>query len=176
MRYNHLMQPTILQKEEILLLGLSFYGDPFDTSNVWTEENQIGLTWQRLMRYLEQHSQVIQHRVALDVFYEVHIYGDETNTKGLFEVFVGVPVERLEAVPVELLVKVLPATTYAVFTLEGQAILSDWEMKIDQWLAEAGYERSHPYSLQYYDPRFKGLDQIAESALDLYMPVRKAQA
>ncbi len=170
------MQPTILQKPEILLVGLSFYGDPFDASNVWTEENHIGLTWQRLMRYLEQHSQAIQHRAAPDVFYEVHIYGDETNTKGLFEVFVGVPVERLEAVPVELSVKALPATAYAVFTLEGEAIFSDWVMHIDNWLVEAGYERSHPYSVQYYDPRFKGLDQIADSVLDVYMPVRKAKA
>ena len=41
-----------------MLVGLSFYGDPFDTSGVWTEENHIGRTWQRLMSYLEQHGVV----------------------------------------------------------------------------------------------------------------------
>ena len=121
-----------------------------------------------------EHGDAIQHRIAADVFYEVHIYGEETRTKGLFEVFVGVPVERLEAVSVGLLVKILPATPYAVFTLEGEAIFSDWDMNIDRWLADAGYERSHPYSIQYYDSRFKGLDQIADSTLDIYMPVRRA--
>jgi len=170
------MHPTILQESEILLVGLSFYGDPFDTSSVWTEENHVGRTWQRLMSYLGQHSSAIQHRAAPDVFYEVHIYGDETHTKGLFEVFVGVPVKRIEAVPIELSVKILPATSYAVFTLAGEAIFSDWVLHIDRWLVEAGYERSYPYSVQYYDPRFKGLDQIAESVLDVYMPVRKAAA
>jgi len=170
------MQPLILQKTEILLAGFSFYGDPFDNSNVWTEENHIGRTWKRLMSYLGQHGDAIKHRVAPDVFYEVHIYGEETTTKGLFEVFVGVPIERLENVPVELSVKVLPATEYAVFTLVGEAILSDWVMNIDSWLTEAGYERSYLYSVQYYDARFKGLDQIADSVLDVYMPVKKATA
>ena len=170
------MQPTILRKPEILLVGLPFYGDPFDTSNVWSEENHIGRTWKRLMGYLGQHGSAIKHRAALDIFYEVHIYGEETNTQGLFEVFVGVPVERIESVPVELSVKVLPATEYAVFTLQGEAIYSDWVMNIDRWLVEAGYERNHPYSVQYYDPRFKGLDQIADSTLDVCMPVRKATA
>ena len=174
--YNQRMQPAILDKPEILLVGMSFYGDPFDTSDVWTEENQIGRTWKRLNTYLAQHSQAILHRTAADVFYEVHVYGEETYTQGRFEVFSGVPVERLEAVPVELLVKVLPATTYAVFTLEGEAILSDWVMHIDRWLSEAGYERSFPYSVQYYDARFKGLDQVSDSILDVYMPVRAAAA
>lgn len=170
------MQPVIRAEPEIYLVGVSFYGDPFDTSDVWTEENQIGRTWQRLMAYLEQHNEDILHRVAQDVFYEVHVYSAETMTLGRFEVFTGVAVERLEAVPVELLVKVLPASTYAVFTLQGEAIVADWEVHIDQWLHEAGYERTLPYSMQYYDARFKGLERVSESALDLYLPVRPIAA
>ncbi len=168
------MQPVILHKPELLLVGLSFYGDPFDASDVWTEENQIGRTWQRLVRYLGQHGEAIRGLAAPDASYEVHVYGEETLSLGRFEVFVGLPVERLEAVPVELLVKVLPAATYAVFTLEGEAILGDWELEVDGWLRDAGYERSQPYAIQYYDRRFKGLDRVAESALDVYLPVRAA--
>lgn len=167
------MQPTIISKPEMLLVGMSFYGDPFDTSGVWTEENQIGRVWQRFMRYLEQHSGAIQNRTAVDVFLEVQIYNQETIEKGFFEVFVGVQVEQLQPIPLELLGKVLPATDYAVFTLVGEAIFSDWDMHIDQWLAQAGYRRAYPYSIQYYDSRYKGLDQISESTLDLYMPVEK---
>lgn len=170
------MRPVMIKKSEILLVGISFYGDPFDTSGVWTEENHIGRTWQRLMSYLHQHGELIQHRTAADVYYEVHIYGEETSAKGLFEVFVGVQVERLEAVPVALSVKTLPATEYAVFTLQGEAIFSDWDMNIDRWLAEAGYQRSQPYSVQYYDARFKGVEQIADSTLDIYMPVHRVAA
>lgn len=170
------MQPATLLKPEILLVGLSFYGDPFDTSNMWSEDNHIGRTWQRLMSFLQKRPAAIQHRAALDIFYEVHIYGDETNTLGLFEVFVGVPVERIEALPVELSVKVLPATEYAVFTFSGEAIISDWVLEIDDWITAAGYERAYPYSAQCYDPRFKGLDRLADSVLDVYLPVRKAAA
>lgn len=166
----------ILRKPEILLIGMSFYGDPFDASGAWTEENQIGHTWQRLKSYLAQHDEEIRHISALDAFYEVHVYGDETNTKGLFEVFVGVQVDRLEAMSVELLGKTLPAAEYAVFTLEGETILSDWVMHIHRWLAEAGYKSSSPYSVLYYDQRFKGLDQIADSVMDVYMPVCKVAA
>lgn len=169
------MQPFCIDKPEILLVGMSFYGDPFEVNDPWSEENQIGRTWKRLIAYLDQHSDSILHRSAPDVFYEVHIYGDETSTNGQFEIFAGMPVERLERVPVELLIKVLPAGKYAVFTLQGEEILSDWENTIDRWLNEAGLERSLSYSFQYYDARFKGLDRVNESILDVYLPVRPAR-
>ncbi len=165
------MQPIIVQKEEIILVGMSFYGDPFETSAGWTEENQIGRLWQRLMGYLSENAGAIQQRVPIHASYEVHVYGPETITKGLFEVFVGIPVERLEAVPVDLLVKILPATQYAVFTLQGVQISSDWHLEIDQWIAGAGYQQALPFSFQYYDARFKGIDQIEELILDVYIPV-----
>lgn len=165
------MQPTLLHKPEIILVGMSFYGDPFDSSGEWMEENHIGRTWKRLMACLTQHGEAIQHQVSPGVAYEVHIYGEETMTEGRFEVFVGVAVERLDALPVNVVAKILPATQYAVFTFEGEAILSDWVMHIDQWLMQAGLERAHLYSVQYYDERFKGMDRIAESTLEVWMPV-----
>jgi predicted transcriptional regulator YdeE len=166
-----IMQPTIVHKDEIMLVGISFYGDPFETSAGWTEENQIGRLWQRLMGYLAENGDAIEPRVAAEVSYEVHVYGPETLTKGLFEVFVGIPVSRLEAVPIDLLVKILPAAQYAVFTFQGKQISSDWHLEIDQWIAKAGYRQALPFSFQYYDERFKGIDHIEESELDVYMPV-----
>jgi predicted transcriptional regulator YdeE len=170
------MKPTIVQKDEIILVGMSFYGDPFETSAGWTEENQIGRLWQRLMAYMAENPDAIQQRVPIQASYEVHVYGPETMSKGLFEVYVGLQVEHLEAVPVDLLVKILPATEYAVFTLQGAQIASDWHLEIDQWIAAAGYQSARPYNFQYYDERFKGLDQIEDSQLDIYMPVKKAAA
>lgn len=167
------MQPNILEKDEIKLVGVSFYGDPFETSAGWTEENQIGRLWQRLMTYLSEYPEKIQHAVPVQASYEVHIYGPETTTKGLFEIFVGIAVEQIEDVPVDLLVKILPATAYAVFALQGEQISSDWHLEINQWITAAGYQHSHPFSFQYYDERFKGLDLIGESQLDVYMPVKK---
>ena len=168
------MQPTIISKAEIKLVGMSFYGDPFETSAGWTGENQIGRLWQRLMAYLTEHGDEIPNRLPVEACYEVHVYGPETMSKGLFEVFVGLQVEQIGSIPVDLLAKILPATEYAVFTLDGAQIISDWHLEIGQWIKAAGYQNAHPFSFQYYDERFKGLDQIETSQLDVYMPVKKA--
>ena len=165
------MQPLITQKPEMLLVGMSFYGDPFSTHGGWEGENEIGRVWTRLMKFLEQNPDGIHSVTQPGVFYEVHIYNQETPTKGVFEVFVGVQIDQLQEVPVDLLVKVLPASQYAVFTLEGEEISSDWYQSIDQWIAEAGYQRANSFFFQYYDQRFKGVDRIEESILDIYMPV-----
>jgi predicted transcriptional regulator YdeE len=169
---DQLMEPLIIQKEEIVLVGVSFYGDPFDTYSGWDEENEIGRLWQRFMKYQEDIGNSVLHITNPEAAFEVHVYNQETSTKGFIEVFVGLQVDRIETIPVELLVKVLPATTYAVFTFEGEAISSDWHMEIDQWITAAGYERAHSFSFQYLDQRFKGVDRLAESILDVYMPVK----
>ena len=169
------MEPLITQKSEMKLVGMSFYGDPFDASDAWTEENQIGRLWQRFMAYFHQNMSAIKHIAKENAMHEVHIYHPETTQKGLFEIFVGVEVERLEAVPVELLVKILPASEYGVFTLTGDQIASDWEKEIEGWLARSSYQRNHAFSYQYYDERFKGVENIGESILDVYIPVELAK-
>jgi AraC family transcriptional regulator len=82
-------------------------------------------------------------------------------------------VTELGDMPVQLLVKVLPSTRYAVFTLRGEQIASDWPRMIyDEWLPGSGYESAHDYLIELYDQRFKGLENLAESELDIYVPVR----
>lgn len=169
------MEPVITQKSEIKIAGMSFFGDPFDTSDVWTEENQIGRLWQRFMGYFQQNADAIKHKTPDNALYEVHIYHPETMEKGLFEVFVGLEVEQLEAVPVDLVVKILPASEYAIFTLTGNQIASDWDMEIEEWFFRSEYQRNHPFSFQYYDERFKGVENISTSILDVYIPVEEIE-
>lgn len=167
------MEPTyIFDKPEIILVGVGFFGDPFSMSAEWTEENEIGRLWNRLFAYMRKYPHGIKHVANQKVGYEVHIEHEETALKGYYEVFAGVEVTQIEDVPVELLVKILPATTYAVFTLRGQQIISDWYREIYQhWLPGSGYRNAHPYSFQLYDERFQGLDKLDDSALDVYVPV-----
>jgi AraC family transcriptional regulator len=169
------MQPFITKKPIMQFVGMSFYGDPFNTRSGWDGDNEIGRLWARFMKYLGENGEKIQQITHPDVAYEIHVYNEDTSTKGVFEVFVGVRVTRLEEIPVELLVKNLPSCEYAVFTLEGEAISSDWPMHIDEWIANAGYQRAYPFSYQYYDERFKGVDNLEESTLDVYMPVKPAE-
>jgi predicted transcriptional regulator YdeE len=76
-------------------------------------------------------------------------------------------------VPVVLSAKVLPAANYALFTLQEEEITSDWPWLVGtEWLPDAGYEMHGGYSFQCYDERFKGMQRIAESVLDVYIPVR----
>jgi AraC family transcriptional regulator len=167
------MQPTIINKDQMVLLGFSFFGDPFEFSAGWTEENEIGHLWRRLMVYLEAHAGRIRHVKSHTVMVEVHIEHEETALTGEHEVFVGLEVERLEDVPVELVAKILPATTYAVFTLHGEQINSDWTQLIYGWMSQSEYQRAYAYGLQWYDERFKGLERMDESAIDVYVPVKR---
>jgi predicted transcriptional regulator YdeE len=93
------MEPQIVAKPQMMLLGLSFFGDPFSLSAGWTEENEIGRLWKRFMAYLAERGQQIRHVVSNAVTYKVHIYHEETPQTGEFEVFVGMEVARLEGMP-----------------------------------------------------------------------------
>jgi predicted transcriptional regulator YdeE len=165
------MEPRIIEKPEIRLVGMSFYGDPFDTHSGWDQNNEIGRVWVRFFDYLKDKMTAIPNLVTPDALYELHIYGEEMLTIGYFEAFVGIEVENLDSVPLDLLGKLIPVSQYAVFTLEGEQIVADWHLTVDKWIADAGYQRDERFSFQYYDHRFKGLDRIDESILDVYLPI-----
>jgi AraC family transcriptional regulator len=168
------MEPSRFETRQITLLGLGFFGNPFEDSGGWTEENEIGRLWSRFESYLSRHGGEIQHATAQDVAYELHLEHAETRQTGEYEVFVGLEVEALEDVPLELCAKILPPATYAVFILQGEEIVSDWGQEIHgQWMPGSGYESAGAYGLQRYDQRFKGLDRLAESTLEVYIPVRR---
>ena len=166
------MEPKIIELPEIVLVGFNFYGDPFRLSGGWTEENEIGHLWARFMAYLQKHSDRLPPLKDDRVCYEVHIQHPETAERGEYEVFVGLEVRKLEHLPVELSVKVLPAREYAVFTLKGEQITSDWEQGVvGKWFARSGLHTDESFGFERYDERFKGLDRVEESALEVYVPL-----
>jgi predicted transcriptional regulator YdeE len=170
------MKPQIIPEKQLILIGMSFYGDPFDTHTGWDEDNQIGLLWKRFMGYLEQNKVSLKNTYKDTYCYEVHIYNTETASRGFFEVFVGVEGNpgKIAEIPMELSIKVLPFTRYAVFTFHGQEIISDWEKILEEWLVTSGYESPYNYNFQCYDERFKGLDNLEGSTLEVYVPIKKA--
>lgn len=168
------MKPTIIRMPTLRLLGMSFFGDPFSTHGGWDEKNEIGRLWARFMDYMGVHEERLASLTESGALYEVHVYHPETITKGLFEVFIGAKLKAQGGLPVDLLMKELPQNEYAVFTLKGDEIVSDWHLSIDEWIVSAGYERNQPFSFQLYDERFKSMERIEESVLDVYMPVKKS--
>ena len=169
------MEPKVIEKGQIILVGFSFYGDPFAEYGGWTAGNEIGRLGERFMDYFLKHGERIKHIKRLGAAFEVHVETDETATKGYREVFMGVEVEHLEDVPVEMLIKILPPATYVVVTIQGEQIASDWSQLLGEWMEEAGYESAYNYGMQYYDERFKGVDKLDASEIDVYVPIKKVE-
>ena len=168
------MEPRIVEKDRIILIGFSFFGDPFAESGGWTEENEIGRLWNRLIAYLTAQGDRIRQIEDESVAYEVHIEVEETASKGYREVFVGLEVGGRHDVPVAVLLKIRPPATYAVVPPRGEEITSDWSRMITDWMDEADYRSAHPYTFQRYDRRFQGLDHLGASELDVYFPIEPA--
>ena len=167
---------TILEKPRLMLAGFSFFGDPFTLSAEWTEENEIGRLWHRLMTFMTKSGPDPRCFINPGIAYEVWIEHADTPVKGHVEVFVGMEIEHPEGVPLELLIKVLPPATYAVFCLQGKEITSDWHRAVQAWMVENDYKSAFPYGFQLYDQRFKGMDKIDESILDAYIPIIRKDA
>jgi predicted transcriptional regulator YdeE len=67
--------------------------------------------------------------------------------------------------------KVLPPGDYARFTLRGEEISADWPLAVSAWLEEHGYRSRTSFSYELYDERFKGIDRIAESVIEVHVPL-----
>lgn len=158
-------QVVIRRRPRLLLAGFSFFGDPFHSHAGWTEANEIGRLWKRLLALWQE-----SERQPPAVMYEVHVQNSETPRTGEFEVFVGYEVDGFEAVSFELCLKQLPAAEYAVFTLRGDQIQQD-EPLIDNWLRANSYRIAHPFFIQRYDHRYQGIDRLEESELDFLAPI-----
>jgi len=82
-------------------------------------------------------------------------------------------VNQVSPFPLELAYRVLPATTYVVFTLVGDEIRSDWPKAIyEEWLPQSEYEEICKFTIERYGPGFKGMDDPA-SELEIMVPVRR---
>lgn len=166
------MPLQICERGRLLIAGLGFFGDPFGLSGEWTEENEIGRLWHRYMTFMHSPGAQTPPIPNPAVGYELWIEHADTRAKGFWEIFVGQEIADVAAVPVELSIKALPATMYAVLTLRGEEIASDWQQDALNSLANAGFKQALPYSFQSYDHRFKGMDKLAESEIDIYIPIR----
>ena len=164
------MKPRITDRRKIILVGMDFYGKPLPGGEDWSEQNAIGKLWARFNNFLRKKKNTIEH-LASESGYELWVDSELEEDSSNNSVFVGLEVNELEDVPIELGARILPETKYAVYTFKGEEIKSDWPSKLLGWVAEAGLKQSYTYIFEYYDSqRFKGMDD-ASSELDVYVPV-----
>jgi predicted transcriptional regulator YdeE len=167
------MDTRIAARGPLLLVGMSFYGNPFSNASGWDEDNEIGSLWRRFMAFLSASPSAIRDRAdPAKRCYELHISAPETPKTGRYEVFAGIEVRSLASVPVLCSAKVLPAAEYAVLTVRGEEIVKDWMGQVyTEIVPSLGRRASEEFIFELYDERFKGMDKISESELDFYIPL-----
>ncbi len=169
------MNVRLVERGRMILVGMSFYGDPFNRASAWDEDNEIGSLWRRFGAFIAAHPLSIADQADGDkVGYEVHIQSDETPKTGRYEVFVGVEVRSLASPPLLLSAKILKPAEYAVVTVRGDEMEGDWMEKMYAELVPSLARAPDPvgaFSIERYDERFKGMDRLAESEFDYYIPL-----
>lgn len=150
--------PRIVERPDLILVGVVESGSDvsrMDFHDLW-------------MRF-QNESAHVEHQVE-GAAYELHVQTEAQPP--MHFAMAGVEVTEIEDLPSEMFAKVLPAATYAVFTMrfvDGFAVVYE---RIWAWLAESPYT-SDPfgYDIQRYGPRFVSPEDPG-SEVDIYVPVR----
>ena len=160
------MEPKIVKREAIKLIGLMYYGD----NKNW----EIPGIWEEFLPLMKK----IPHNLPVHESYGVCFYTESFSKNGLFYYLAALPVSSLEEIPMELVGKTLPASEYAVFTHNGSivgktsTVRDTYAYAYGTWLPNSQYENPYGYDFEFYDERFKG-NQDPESEIDICIPIRK---
>lgn len=152
-----LLEPRIVERPELVLAGVVASGPDvhqMDFHGLW-------------MRF-ESESVNIKHQVE-EAAYELHV---QTEAEPVMHfTMAGVEVTKIEDLPDEVFVKVLPAATYAVFTVRFVDGFEEVYERIWAWLADSPYTADpFAYDIQRYGLRFTSPED-PESEVDIYVPV-----
>ena len=151
------MEPDIVERPAMTLAGI--VGCGIDVTDL-----DIPGLWERF----EGHAESIDHQIE-GTGYEVHI--QEETSPPMHFCLVGVEVERIEDLPIEVFVKVLPPSTYAVFTCRlGDSGFGGAFKAAYGWVKTSKFTPAYPFDIQVYDEQVKGPDD-PESVLEILVPV-----
>lgn len=167
------MEPNIIEEKVISLLGCVYYGNPFLRAAEWDSENEVGKLWNRFMGLVQRYSALLS-KINLNpmVGYEVHIEPEEYEKTQNYYVFVGIEVEDLTEIPMEMFVKILPKVTYLTFTTKVHDN-TPVEYYLKEWIPQNEYEQAYPFIIETYDGRrYKGMND-KESEIDWLIPIKK---
>jgi AraC family transcriptional regulator len=156
------VQTRFIDKGEMLLAGVACYGEP--------SKGLFKRAWGRLGKRFGH----IGNRVNERECFGLELYGPEFHAERVWTYLAAVEVTSLEELPMDMVARKIPASTYAVFTVHGaiEAIGPAFRQIYDTWLPSSGYELRHPYDFELYDERFN-LAEPDKSAMDIYVPVAK---
>ncbi len=170
------MKPELFTMGSQFLAGISFYGDPIASHAAWTEENEIGLLWKRLHRYLKAHKKYVSDNFDMELGYEIHLWDDNTPETGHYEIFTGYKTVNIEETPVNLQIKSLPRQLYAKFHIKGSELNEDIYGKMySEWLPAAGLTGLGTYMINRYDGCTNETSQLEDSSFEALIPVKPVE-
>jgi predicted transcriptional regulator YdeE len=151
------VEPQIIKKPEIILTGIVGTGpsvNDIDIAGLWDRFTKI--------------QPGIKHKIETKD-YELHI--EEEASPRMHFCLVGEEVTKIEALPLETFVKVIPDGTYALFTHHfSDGGYGDAFKAVYNWIKESDYKPAHAFDIQVYDNRFKGPSD-PESVIEIHIPV-----
>ena len=166
------MEHRLERGRALVLVGMNFFGNPFQAAGAWDEDNEIGSLWKRLMAYLAAEPEAVRALPPGDpAWFEAHVLHPASATTGAYEVFIGAEVDEPLAAPACCVVKALPARDYAVATVSVAEMTPGWEERLAaDALGRYGRAMERGWGLQRYDSRFRGLDDPS-SVLETWTPL-----
>ncbi|MGM0405275.1 MAG: GyrI-like domain-containing protein [Thermoplasmatota archaeon] len=171
------MKVDIIEKEQFFVAGVDYFGPLPSTED---DINPIEELWERFTDFCSNRWYTIKEFVVdEDVSYEIHMWNqEELEENRNFIAFIGVEVDDLNNLPVELVGKVISESRYAKINLKGDEIQRWEELVYKEWLESSDYQVRlfGNYSLDYqrYDEKvFKGIDNLADSELDVFLPIEE---
>lgn len=167
------MDFEIIERQELLLLGMDFFGDPYaETEDL--DMNAVGRLWQLFTDNFEKRAAQLRNLVSrshFEVWIDFEDERDKITNKNEY-IFIGVEINNTNDVPLEFVVKKLPATRYLKFLLQGTQITSNWPEKIEDLLYSQGFSRSYDYLVERYDEhRFKSISDPS-SEVEIWVPIK----
>jgi predicted transcriptional regulator YdeE len=152
------VEPRMVYRAQTALVGLLEVGDSrTDIPDLWR-------------RFEEMEPRI--RAANLRARYVVITWSGETEVSGLHYLFVGVQVARLQYPPIGSVVKILPASRYALFPAPARRLETAWRFVLEEWLPASPY-RTPGYIVQSFDRERYITAPPEQAEIDILAPLQQ---
>ncbi len=150
------MEPKIIEKPEMKLVGVVYYGD--------NKSDEIPEFWNN--HFSEVSS--IGSRIDKNGCFGFCFHNTDYIKKGLFHYMPAVEVENFDDIPITAVAKTVPAHKYAVFThtKDAEKLGETYEYIYGTWFPHKKYKKNESFDFEYYTEDEKG-----KSIIELHIPI-----
>jgi AraC family transcriptional regulator len=153
--------PKLIELPQKILIGISFF--LADDSKVMDLSNE----WNQFTSEVKN----IKNRIKPERFYQVQYWSESQELGGLY-FFIGVEIRKIDKVPPQFVVKIIPKSRYLRFIHKGLANKVGYTYKYiyNQFLPETDYKLTKPFNFEFYGEKCLG-PYNPESESEIYIPV-----